>query len=193
MALEIEAKMKVADLDVIRARLSAAGATRVGARLEMNAFFDTPERLLKSRDEGLRVRAMTDEAGVASSVLTFKGPHVGATDAEAGDALKRREEIEFGVGSFDDAGAVLARLGYGPTLAFEKRRETWRLGGCLVELDELPHLGTFVEIEGDADAIAAVRRTLALDAEPLIARGYIGMIARLVRDRPELGAIVRFA
>lgn len=188
MPVEVEAKMKVASLAPTRERLVAFSATRVDARFEVNAFFDTPDRALKSRDEGLRVRSMTDEAGDITAVMTFKGPHVGASE----DALKRREEIEFAIGDFDAAAALLGRLGYVPTLAFEKRRETWSLGGCLVELDELPHLGTFVEIEGDAEAIEAVRTTLGLDAEPLITRGYIGMMTRLVATRPELGPIVKF-
>ena len=188
MPVEVEAKMKVADLGVIRERLRASGAARVGQRFELNAFFDTPDRALKSRDEGLRVRSMTDEAGATTAVMTFKGPHVG----KSGDALKRREEIEFAVGDLDAAAALLARLGFGRTLAFEKRRETWTLHDCFVELDALPHLGTFVEIEGAADAIAVVRTTLALDGEPLITRGYIGMMTKLVAERPELGPIVRF-
>ena len=41
---------------------------------------------------------------------------------------------------------------------------SWKLGGCTVELDELPHLGTFVEIEGPSEAaILKVRDQLQLD------------------------------
>lgn len=193
MPVEIEAKMKVPNLDGPRGRLRRANATRVGSRLELNAFFDTPDRGLKAKDQGLRLRTMTDEFGQTTCVATFKGPHVGA-HGDAGGELKHREEIEFTVGSFEDAAAVFTRLGYARSLAFEKRRETWRLHDCLVELDELPHLGTFVEIEGDsADAIHMVRDALMMTDEALITRGYIGMMTRLVAERPELGPVVRFA
>lgn len=186
MSTETEAKMKVEDLDAVRERLRALQARRKGIRFEVNAFFDTPDGSLRSRDQGLRLRSMTGEDGTPSCVITFKGP------ARASQ-VKSREEIEFGISSFDDAAALLGRLGYLPTLGFEKRRETWDLDGCLVELDELPHLGTFIEIEGeDESAVLGVRDKLALADHPLISRGYIRMIDELVRGRPELGPTVRF-
>lgn len=186
MATETEAKMKVDDLDAVRETLRSLRATRIGTRFEMNAFFDTAERSLKTKDQGLRLRSMIDESGAASTVITFKGP-------AAASAVKSREEIEFGIESFDEASALLGKLGYAPTLAFEKRRESWELDDCLVELDELPHLGTFVEIEGASEAIVlAVRTRLGMDALPLISKGYIRMIDDLVRSDPSLGPIVRF-
>lgn len=186
MPTETEIKMKVDDLDAVRATLRALGAKRIGSRFEINAFFDSPERSLKSQDKGLRLRSMKHEDGSESSVITFKGP---ATQSVA----KSREEIEFAIGSFDDAAALLERLGYAPTLRFEKRRETWDLDGCLVELDELPHLGTFVEVEGDPEsAVLAARDRLGLQHRPLLSKGYIRMIDELVRARPELGVAVTF-
>lgn len=181
MATETEIKMQVDDLDAVRSKLRALGAVRVGSRFEVNAFFDSAERSLKSHDQGLRLRSMKQEDGSESSVITFKGP---ATQTQ----VKSREEIEFSIGSFDDAAALLGKLGYQPTLSFEKRRETWELDGCLVELDELPHLGTFVEVEGDSEAaVLAVRTRLQLNGSALISKGYIRMIDELVREKPGLG------
>ena len=60
MSVEIEAKMKVDDLGVVRERLKAVGATLVGEYLERNVFFDTEDRLLLTADEGLRVRLARD-------------------------------------------------------------------------------------------------------------------------------------
>jgi len=57
MGMEIEAKMKVDDLEVIRLRLEAAGAVAVGQVLETNTFFDTPNCALREADKGLRLRA----------------------------------------------------------------------------------------------------------------------------------------
>lgn len=186
MATEIEAKMKVDDLDAVRGTLRGLGARRVGTRFEINQFFDTPDHALKAKDQGLRLRSMTHEGAHASHVITFKGP-------AAASQVKSREEIEFSIGSFDDAADLVARLGYGPTLGFEKRRESWELDDCLVELDELPHLGTFVEVEGETEAsVLAVRKRLKLDSVPLISKGYIRMIDELVKARPDLGPRVRF-
>jgi adenylate cyclase class 2 len=186
MPTETEAKMKLEDPGPLRARLRELGATRLGERFEINQFFDSPDSVLKSRDQGLRLRSMKQEDGSESSVITFKGPALASQ-------VKSREEIEFSIGSFDDAAALLGKLGYAPTLGFEKRRETWELEGVLVELDELPLLGRFVEIEGpDESTVLAARARLGLDALPLISRGYIRMIDDLVRTRPDLGPTVRF-
>src|SRR5205823_1530650 len=56
MPLEIEAKMKVADFEPVRARLRKLGATRVGEVLETNAFFETADHALLREDRGLRLR-----------------------------------------------------------------------------------------------------------------------------------------
>ena len=142
---------------------------------------------MKVRGEGLRLRSMRDiKTGKTQSVITFKGPR------EAGD-VSRREEIEFSIGDFEDAAALLSRLGYERKLAFEKRRESWELGGCLVELDELPHLGFFVEVEGTSEtAIRRVLKQLGLVKEEPVTRGYISMIDKLVREKPKLGPTVKF-
>ena len=57
MAMEIEAKMKVDDLESIRLRLEAAGAVPDGQVMETNTFFDTPNGGLRDADKGLRLRA----------------------------------------------------------------------------------------------------------------------------------------
>ena len=58
--IEIEAKMSVPDLDVVRARLRELGATPLGSVLETNTFFDTEDRSLLAADEGLRLRKRVD-------------------------------------------------------------------------------------------------------------------------------------
>jgi adenylate cyclase class 2 len=184
MATETEIKFKVEAHDALRERLSAIGAVRRGLRFEVNAFFDDHGKL-KAQGSGLRLRSMRDEAGETRSVITYKGP-------ATGDAVRSREEIEFPIGDLDAAAALLARLGYAPTIAFEKRRETWELEGSLIELDELPHLGRFVEIEGeDVTIISSIRARLGLAQLEPATSGYASMFSALIRARPELGPLVQ--
>src|SRR5688500_13617029 len=132
MAVEIEAKMAVESVDAVRAKLRETGATPAGSHFEVNTFFDTAERGLLACGEGLRLRLNRDAAtGSETHVVTFKGPR------RAGP-LKSREEIEFDISSGGAAAELFERLGYRRTLSFEKRRETWELDGCKVELDEVP-------------------------------------------------------
>ena len=177
MATELEAKMQVPDHAAVRERLVAEGATRVGACMELNTFFDTADRALLTQDKGLRVRHTCDFAsGEERHVVTYKGP-------QRDGGLKNREEIELLTDDGARAALLLERLGYAPTLSFEKRRETWRVEDCLVELDELPRLGCFVEIEGpDEEAVLAVREALELDDRPLIKKSYIAMVDELLKS-----------
>jgi adenylate cyclase, class 2 len=179
MAIETEAKMQVDDLAAVRRRLKAAGAKAAGSHLETNIFFDTPGAALRRADRGLRLRANRDtRTGRTVHVVTFKGPRKPGP-------LKRRKEIEFVVDDPDALVRVFAELGYVVTLRFPKRRESWTLGGCKIELDELPLLGTFVEIEGPRRAkIFSVRKRLGLDNRPLINGSYAALLAaRLGKGR----------
>ena len=67
-----------------------------------------------------------------SPTLTYKGPIKKAK-------LKIRPEIEVSVASAQQTTDILAALGYAPYLTFEKIRESWTLGPCHVELDEVPY------------------------------------------------------
>ena len=187
MAIELEAKMRVADLEPVRARLRAAGATGGARVLEVNAFLDTRDKTLLNRDSGLRIRHTRDlGSGDEKDVVTFKGP------MQSGQ-LKRREETEFVVSDGEAARTVFSRLGCEPQLMFEKRRETWRLDGCTVELDELPQLGTFVEIEGPDDAtVLRVREMLGLKDEPLVKTGYAHLVSKWLRDHGAREPTLRF-
>ena len=180
MSVEIEAKMKVADLAVIRDRLTAGGGKRVGAFLERNTFFDTEDRSLLAADQGLRVRSSKDGAtGAVACTMTHKG-------ARQHGPLKSREETEMTVGSESDGVAMLLVLGFVRVLSFEKRRESWTLGGCKVELDEVPHLGTFVEVEGPKDeTVMKVRQQLGLSDRPLSKASYIAMLMTHLQEHGE--------
>jgi len=177
MAAEIEAKMKVEGFDSLRNRLAERGAHRVGSALETNTFFDTPDRSLLAKDKGLRIRRTRDDvSGRERFVVTFKGP-------QQNGPLKRREEVEVEVVSGDDAERLLKALGYDPTLSFQKRRESWKLDECKVELDELPILGRFVEIEGpDQATVMRVREKLHMSDQPLIKTSYIAILAAHLKE-----------
>jgi adenylate cyclase class 2 len=187
MPLEIEAKLKVEDLSVIRDRLTAAGAARVGSVLETNVFFDTEDRSLLSADQGLRLRQTIDAAsGQKEFIVTFKGPRLPGM-------LKRRREIEVGVDAFEATIDLLEALGFRRVLTFEKRRESWTLDACKIELDELPLLGTFVEIEGPSEThVVKAQDKLRLSDHPMVKASYIVMLVTLLRERGDSGRSVTF-
>jgi adenylate cyclase class 2 len=188
MPVEIEAKMKVESLEAVRERLKALSATPAGQALETNVFFDTEDRSLLAGDRGLRLRtAKSLPDGPTANTVTYKGPRMAGP-------LKSRSELEMGVLDPDDAVRLFEALGYQRVLSFQKRRETWEFGGCKVELDELPHLGVYVEIEGASEtSVMKVRETLELTNRPLVKASYIALMMTYLQDHHIKERVVKFA
>ena len=172
--LEIEAKIKIDDFSPIRSRLKALDAQLIGQHHETNIFLDTPDKKLLSADSGLRLRRNHNfQNNKTQFVLTFKGPRLPGQ-------VKARQEYETEVSSDENTLSLLSCLGFVPTLRFEKNRESWKLGDCKVELDDLPKLGRFVEIEGPDEArVLEVRGLLGLGSEPMIHESYAALLANL--------------
>ncbi|GIW77591.1 MAG: hypothetical protein KatS3mg104_2654 [Phycisphaerae bacterium] len=177
MTIEIEAKMKVSDLGVVRSLLEKMDATRSAEIFEINTFFDTEDRSLLAADQGLRLRVNRNmSTGEETYVYTFKGPRLHGK-------LKSREEIELAVCNPRDAERFLMALGFVRVLSFEKRRYKWKLDECSIELDELPYLGAFVEIEGpDEETVLRVREKLSLANAPIIKSSYIAMLMAYLQE-----------
>lgn len=167
MAREIEMKFRLPRLTAVARRLRALGAKRLHTVLQDDCYFDTPRRRLLRQGCGLRLRtARLLRAGSGKldgrAELTYKGP------ARRGSRAKVRPEHQTRIDDPAGIEAVLAACGLRPMLGLQKRRATYRLGRCVVALDELPVLGCFVEVEGPGEAaIERVRRRLALPGRPI--------------------------
>jgi adenylate cyclase, class 2 len=187
MAVEIEAKIKVETLYPIRAQLEELGATFVGDYVENNVIFDTDDRSLLAADKGLRVRSARDvKTGAEVCTMTYKGPRKHG-------ALKSRPETEMTVQSSAAAIEMLEALKFTQILSFEKKRQTWALGGCKVELDELPYIGCFVEVEGPSEKLVQeVQEKLGLGSRPIVKTAYVGLMMTYLQDRGESDRSVRF-
>jgi len=172
---EVEAKYYVESHEPIRDRLGQIAAEFLGAFLQTDRFYDRPDHRYRRSGCGLRLRSVElIEPGPGEldlrPLITFKG------QIEAG-ALKRRREIQTRFDSLEAGLAMLPACGLIQTLITQKRRASWQVGPCTVELDELPLLGCFVEIEGpDEQAIEALAERLGIEGEH-IARAYPDLLA----------------
>ena len=178
MPLETELKLRVESHEPVRARLPALGAVFAGRVRETNEIFDRPDGSLRRQGHGLRIRSVRAEDGdPRPATLTWKGPRLPGP-------MKSREELEVRIGEPETAVRLLQMLGFVRVLRYEKRRESWTLGDCRVELDEPPHLGLFVEIEGpDEETIRAVRDKLGLGGASHIQTSYVRMLAEFCEKR----------
>ncbi len=187
MSVELECKLRSPPPGPLREKLRAGGAVYIGRVLETNHLYDRADGSLRHSGRGLRIRSneVLDGPTVPPS-LTFKGPRTASS-------FKRREEIEVEIGDPGAMGDLLAALGYVDAVGFEKLRESWRLGDCRIELDELPALGSFVEVEGpDEGAIHSVLEKLGLSAADVIDTSYVAMVAEHLDEVASRSRIVCF-
>lgn len=172
---EVEVKVPAPDLAKVRERLQAAGAVlRAPEHEESNDLYDDSERRLSGSGRTVRLRRAAGRA-----ILTYKGP------ARFEGGMKIREEREVDVSDAGEAEAILAGLGLRRRFRYEKRREEWDGGGCIIALDTTP-IGTFVEIEGEPPAIRKLIALLDLDFAEAIPYSYAELYQRRRKDDPRL-------
>ncbi len=167
MSNEVEAKLPVDSFDPLRDALKSAEAAFLGRVLQTDTYYDTPENEMAGSDRGLRIRRLEllepgrDDWDLRPQ-LTYKGPR--DTKAE----FKTRREVET---HFEDASVldeVLGVCGMRASMVIQKRRSSYRMNDCKIELDELPFIGRFVEIEGpDEKSIQSVLDALGLEGQPI--------------------------
>ncbi len=167
--LEIEVKFPVTNLQAVRERLLALGATVSAPRvLEQNVVFDDTAHSLRRNEQVLRLRRDTRVR------LTYKG----LPKEERRSDVRIREELELEVSNFEIMALLLERLGFSAVSAYEKYRESFALGGTDIVLDELP-FGDFVELEGDEANIRELAQRLELDWDRRVLDSYIALMAML--------------
>jgi len=150
--MEYEVKIRVGSLLPLRTRLASLGIRPAKNLTEKDTYFNSPTRDFGRTDEALRIRT-TDEG----ASFTYKGPKIGIA------GVKAREELIVSVDPKETMEEILLRLGFTRTAAVEKTRETYRVEGTYIALDEVKGLGSFVEIEappglGEKEAIALIGR-----------------------------------
>jgi adenylate cyclase class 2 len=171
MALEIEAKFWVPQLDDLRRKVLAAGGRPVTSRiLEHNERFDVPDGRLRRGGEVLRLRRDRE------CTLTYK---------RALSSAEERSEIEVRIDDLEAARAMLFGLGFVLIFIYDKYRQVLALDDTLIMLDELP-FGSFVEIEGPSlQAIGRSAAALGLEWDRRVSRSYLSIYEAL-RQRLEL-------
>ncbi len=157
MNAERELKFRVEDLDELRSRLIELEAERINkSQFEDNWVLDRGGEL---RTLGCMLRLRLDGTG---ATVTFKGP------PRFEESVKIRTEFETAVDDLEAMRSLFEQLGYTQATRYQKWRETWRVGGISVVLDNTP-MGDFVEFEGEGasklsercgfDVASAERRT----------------------------------
>ena len=153
--IEVEAKF-IADHSKVRRRLKELGGELVKPLRQMtrqNA--DIPGRA----GDGSWVRVRDEGDGVIT--MSYK--------CVEKRTLSGTSEICLQVDSFENAVAFLKECGITTRNIQQTRRESWKLDGAEVDLDEWPWVPPFVEIEAsDEQTVLSVARKLGLDVTDAI-------------------------
>jgi adenylate cyclase class 2 len=164
--LEVELKVRVPSLDTVRRKLLQLNAEFCGRVHERDIYYNAPHRDFSKTDEALRVR-FTD----GKTIVTYKGAKMKNLN------LKAREELNTEIGSGETFADILDRLGFARSAEVNKWRENYRFSNASIALDEVEHLGTFVEIEVLADTdpsgaestIDRIAQELGIVGKPILA------------------------
>ena len=181
MAQEIEIKFPLTDRGALTRRLQEIGAHRLYPEtFEDNIVLDRRGEL-RTKGALLRVRKFGKYA-----IATYKGP----MSMEGG--IKKREEVQTGVESFELAIELLDALGFKPVFRYQKFREVWRVKDVEIVLDRTP-IGEFFEIEGPIDVIRSVAADLGMNMDQALRSTYADLYRQARRTRSDLPENMVFA
>lgn len=172
--VETELKLYVSDLLAVARKIEAAGGKITAPRvLENNVRYEDAGGEFAASGAVLRLRQDT------RARLTYKE---GAR--AVGDFGSSRYEAEVEVSDFVEMETILLKLGFHSVMRYDKYRTTYELDGAEVTLDEMPY-GSFVEIEGDEDAIRALVEKLELQNAHRMSASYTTLF-KFVKHNLEL-------
>ena len=179
--LEVELKVKIPSLDLVRGNLVHKNAQFLGKVHEHDIYYNAPHRDFGVTDEAVRVRYTDDHA-----VVTYKGPKIKKFD------LKAREELNFAVENGETFEKMLDRLGFTRTTEVNKWRENYKFREASICLDTVDELGTFAEIEviveneghNPSAAIEKIAKEIGVEGETLL-ESYLELLLKKRSAEPK--------
>jgi len=182
--VETEAKYPVVSPADLRPRLEAAGLTMLRTSTQRDEYYDLPDGTLTLEDYAVRVRTVDERCWFAVKAPRLFQPTAGSSS---------RYEFEVPVGEAGPARQALLDRGLVLSWVLDKRRETWRGDRVTVEIDEVPVIGHFVEVEARMQVLLSTAEALGEALGPPERRNYKELVvaaaeATLGIDPPVVGA-----
>jgi adenylate cyclase class 2 len=175
--LEREVKLLFPTTAAAREAVLAAGAVSADARrLQDDSLYDLPDETLRKKGCVVRIRTERWPDRPETTTLTVKGP-------VQSSQMKLREEHETRVESAEPLMRAFDALGMRVWFRYQKYREEFSTPGLVVAIDDTP-VGTYVELEGDEDAILAMTTALGRSPADFIIDSYYRLF---IKRRDEFG------
>ena len=179
--METEIKFRIANPSGLEAKLRALGLREQTPRThEMNLIYDFADLRLRRSGELLRIRRYGERWLVTHKSKGSAGRH------------KLREEAETSVQDGETLGNIFEALGMRVVFRYEKFRSEWSDGRGHVVLDETP-IGSFGEIEGEAEWIDETAKRLGIAPEQYITKSYAELFTDWKRQTGSAARDMTFA
>lgn len=173
---ETEIKIKVENKNRILDEMRRyAGGEMLRSYFEDDTLYDFNDMKLFKQGAILRLRAsslahkksggLTADKSASRYTLTWKGV------LDVRSAFKEREELELDVSDPSALFSMLKTLGVNPVFRYQKFRIIAELENVKLLLDETP-MGSYIEIEGDAENINNTAQRLGFSASDYITLDY---------------------
>ncbi len=164
--MEIEAKVRIKDIDAIKLELRKLGAIFSHLEIQEDMYFKKKGAEMKEGSFPLRIRKTPTK-----TALTFKA----LTDV---DGAWREHETH--VSNHGETRNILENVGYERGFEIHKEREHGVLGDINLCIDTIKNLGTFLELEvitGDVtlgkQKIVDLLTKLGFSEKDIIHKGYL--------------------
>ena len=132
---EVEVKILEVNVPETIKKIVALGAEKVYEGPVDAVYFDFPNNILQNERKLLRLRKLRDKAE-----LTFK-------DKKGKDKAKIADEEEVSVSDFETMRKMFKGMGLKEFRSYTKHRVSYKLNNIHFELDTIPEIPTFLEIE----------------------------------------------
>ncbi|MDO8428534.1 MAG: class IV adenylate cyclase [Candidatus Diapherotrites archaeon] len=150
--IETEIKFIVNDFNSIRKKLKKLKGKLLEKGFEYTQLYDTIDQKLRNEKKLLRIRKHGKKF-----IIGYK------KKIQGNQEFKQEQEIEFELNEkhVHKLEKILPELGFQKYWKYEIKFETWKLNGCLLDLDTLPFIQV-LEIEGTEKNIQKTAELLNL-------------------------------
>ncbi|MDO5146524.1 MAG: class IV adenylate cyclase [Eubacteriales bacterium] len=139
--IEVEVKLPIHRRRTIEKGLLALGFKPGFLIRESDLYFNGGGHDFMRSDEALRIRESENLSTASSSAfLTYKGPKLDAVSST-------RKELETKLENADAGRQILSALGYQSLAPVEKLRQYYHREDMTACVDQVEHLGSFLELE----------------------------------------------
>lgn len=180
--IEVEVKVPVKDVCLIKMQLSQLGFSKGEEFIEEDYYFEHEIKSLREQDMALRIRKSVNLTNQKTEhFMTFKGPKMDQVSMT-------RKELEMRIEDGKVGREILTSLGYVSVRPLIKQRKYYHLQEITACLDQVLELGDYLELEiivsdetkkeHALSRMLSVLEELGYNTEDIVRTSYLSMLQK---------------